>query len=157
MTGKNYRVRTVAILSAAAGLAAVGWLPSGARAQAAGDRTAQHNAAGDQTAQNGQNSATEGTLQEVVVTAEKRATNIQTTPISMIALSGNTLEAQNQTESGRTEPGSLRPAGLGGVRRVPEFDLSRRPGACRSRKHVLLDLLSLLDASALRAQLWMGW
>jgi iron complex outermembrane recepter protein len=44
-----------------------------------------------------QNSASTETLQEVVVTAEKRAENIQTTPISVIAVSGNDLKAASVT------------------------------------------------------------
>ncbi len=49
----------------------------------------------DQTAQNttGQSGTATGTLQEVVVTAERRAENIQTTPISVIAISGADLQA----------------------------------------------------------------
>ncbi len=50
----------------------------------------------DQTAQNSTaQPASENTLQEVVVTAERRAENIQTTPISVIAVSGADLQAQS--------------------------------------------------------------
>lgn len=65
------------------------WWPSPAWAQA------QAQATGAQTAPNA--AADTGTLQEVVVTAEKRATDIQTTPISIEATSGAQLEDQNFT------------------------------------------------------------
>jgi iron complex outermembrane receptor protein len=39
-----------------------------------------------------------GTLQEVVVTAERRAENVQTTPIAVTALTGGQLEADNVTD-----------------------------------------------------------
>ncbi|HEX4024273.1 MAG TPA: TonB-dependent receptor [Steroidobacteraceae bacterium] len=53
-------------------------------------------------ADNGQDAAGGGTsaLQEVVVTAERRATDIQTTPISVVAVSGNQLASQNMTAIG---------------------------------------------------------
>jgi iron complex outermembrane receptor protein len=38
--------------------------------------------------------AADNTLQEVVVTAERRATDVQTTPISIVAISGDQLQAQ---------------------------------------------------------------
>ena len=44
-----------------------------------------------------QTSATAGVLQEVVVTAERRATDVQTTPISVVAVSGDTLASQQIT------------------------------------------------------------
>lgn len=47
------------------------------------------------TAQNAAQPVTSAnTLQEVVVTAERRATNLQTTPISVMAISGVTLQSQ---------------------------------------------------------------
>ena len=77
------------MIPALTSLAVAAWLPSGAWAQAAGNQ-----AAGDQTAQTG---AAAGALQEVVVTAERRATDIQTTPISVVAVSGDQLAAQQIT------------------------------------------------------------
>ncbi|MGH8256635.1 MAG: TonB-dependent receptor plug domain-containing protein, partial [Steroidobacteraceae bacterium] len=41
--------------------------------------------------------AATGALQEVVVTAERRAEDVQTTPISVVAVSGNQLQAQQIT------------------------------------------------------------
>ncbi len=41
--------------------------------------------------------ATADTLQEVVVTAERRAENVQTTPISVVAISGDALQAASVT------------------------------------------------------------
>ncbi|HTT04487.1 MAG TPA: TonB-dependent receptor [Steroidobacteraceae bacterium] len=57
--------------------------------QSASDQTAT---ATDQTT--AQTGADAGTLQEVVVTAERRAEDIQTTPISVVAVSGDQLQAQ---------------------------------------------------------------
>src|SRR5690348_10133164 len=57
-------------------------------------QTATAQNATDQTAQNATDQATAGTLQEVVVTAERRATNLQTTPISVMAISGITLQTE---------------------------------------------------------------
>ncbi len=72
------------------------------RAQAAQDQAAPGNAAaGDVTAAGGTTAANPATgagtqtLQEVVVTAERREENIQTTPISIVATSGAQLAQQN--------------------------------------------------------------
>lgn len=96
--GRVEQLRSAVIGSAVAAVAVVAWLPSGAWAQGAADQAAQNSppaSASDASAQAANNG---GLLQEVVVTAEKRATDIQTTPISVIAVSGSTLESQNQTE-----------------------------------------------------------
>ncbi len=102
-------IGVTAIVSAAMGLIVLAWLPSAAWAQAAGDQAAQNNGQGaSQQAQNGQTSANGSQLQEVVVTAEKRTENIQTTPISMEAISGTQLESTNEKEIidlQTTEPG----------------------------------------------------
>jgi iron complex outermembrane receptor protein len=96
--------RVSAVVTAVTGLVAAACLPSGAWAQAAtGDQNAatagsasQGGAAQADTAQNG--AAGGGALQEVVVTAERRAENIQTTPISVEAVSGDQLAQQNITQ-----------------------------------------------------------
>ncbi len=89
-------IRPGALVATVLGVAAVAWLPSGARAQTAGSQAAP--TAGQGAAQQAQNSNdAEGALQEVVVTAEKRATDIQTTPISIEATSGAQLQSQNFT------------------------------------------------------------
>ncbi len=159
MAGKKFRasrlsLRSSIILSAAAGLAVAAWLPSGVLAQAAGDAAAPADAqagqqgAGDQTAQSGQNSAATGTLQEVVVTAEKRATDIQTTPISMEAISSNTLESQNQREIidlQTTEPG-LQVSNIGLAYTAPnirgigndQFSVAETPGVATIRDGLFL-------------------
>jgi iron complex outermembrane recepter protein len=51
----------------------------------------------DQNAQNGQSTGGVSQLQEVVVTAERRAENIQTTPIAVTAVTGDQLKANNIT------------------------------------------------------------
>lgn len=63
-------------------------------ADAANDQSANGNAAaGAATAQNGAPSgAAAGELQEVVVTAERRATNVQNTPIAVTAVEGEQLQ-----------------------------------------------------------------
>jgi hypothetical protein len=58
-------------------------------AQSTTDQTAT-----DQTAQSGDQTAQTGALQEVVVTAERRAQDVQTTPISIVAVSGDQLQSQ---------------------------------------------------------------
>jgi iron complex outermembrane recepter protein len=58
-----------------------------------GQSAAAQTAAADQNT-TAQSTATTGTLQEVVVTAERRATNLQTTPISVVAVSGSQLQSQ---------------------------------------------------------------
>ncbi|MGH8207683.1 MAG: hypothetical protein ACRETK_12985, partial [Steroidobacteraceae bacterium] len=85
------RARITAAVSAAVGLGLAAWLPSSAWAQAPAP------AAGtDQTAQNGQNNAGgAGELQEVVVTAERRAEDVQSTPIAVTAVTGAQLQQQN--------------------------------------------------------------
>jgi iron complex outermembrane receptor protein len=71
--------RVVALTSASLGLAAIGCLAAqGAAAQA--------------PAPAAQGADTGGALQEVVVTAERRATNVQTTPIAVNAISGTQLQ-----------------------------------------------------------------
>src|SRR6185437_8855514 len=50
-------------------------------------------AAGPAYCQNAPADTGNDTLQEVVVTAERRAENVQTTPISVVAISGNDLRA----------------------------------------------------------------
>ncbi|HEY7928901.1 MAG TPA: TonB-dependent receptor plug domain-containing protein, partial [Steroidobacteraceae bacterium] len=86
--------RSGILISALAGLSFAFTAPSNAWAQAAGGQTGTDAV----QAQNGDSSAeSAGALEEVVVTAERRTTNIQTTPISMEAVSGNTLESENQT------------------------------------------------------------
>ncbi len=82
-------IRSAALIAAVACVAAAGWLPSDARAQAGNEQTAQQ-------ASNSADANDVGALQEVVVTAEKRSTNIQTTPISMEAVSNDTLQSENQ-------------------------------------------------------------
>jgi iron complex outermembrane receptor protein len=84
--------RTVAkAVSAAIGLTVAGWLGSGSAwaqnaAPAAGSDAA--------TAQNS-GAAGAGQLQEVVVTAERRAENVQTTPIAVNAISGSQLQQEH--------------------------------------------------------------
>lgn len=91
--------------------ACAGWLVCGslvlglpALAQQGGGAAGASNgnvdaAAAQDSAENGaQNSSGLGQLQEVVVTAERRATNIQTTPISVSALSGDQLKSQQVTD-----------------------------------------------------------
>ncbi|MGH8142260.1 MAG: TonB-dependent receptor [Steroidobacteraceae bacterium] len=89
--------KTIAATSAAVGLALALAMPGGsvwAQNAPAADQTA-----GAQTAQTDQTTAQGGaTLQEVVVTAERRAENIQTTPISVVAVSGAQLAQQNITQ-----------------------------------------------------------
>ncbi len=65
-------------------------------AQGATDQTAQNT--GDQTAQNTSDQTATGALQEVVVTAERREANIQTTPISIVAISGDQLATSSVTD-----------------------------------------------------------
>ncbi|MGH8144146.1 MAG: TonB-dependent receptor [Steroidobacteraceae bacterium] len=85
------RARITAAVSAAVGLGLAAWLPSSAWAQAPAPA-----AGADQTAQNGQNSANgTGELQEVVVTAERRAEDVQSTPIAVTAVTGAQLQQQN--------------------------------------------------------------
>ncbi|HEX4025862.1 MAG TPA: TonB-dependent receptor [Steroidobacteraceae bacterium] len=83
--------KVATVVSAAVALAVIVWLPSRAvRAQDAqnGQTPAAQN---DQSGQVAQNAATAGALQEVVVTAERRATDVQTTPIAVTAISGQQL------------------------------------------------------------------
>jgi iron complex outermembrane receptor protein len=54
-------------------------------------------AQGQGNAQAGQDQAAAGQLQEVVVTAERRATDVQTTPIAVTAITGDQLKAVNLT------------------------------------------------------------
>ena len=80
----------IAAAGVAAAVAAILWLPSaGAQAQAAGTDAQS----ADQT---GQGSGVVA-LQEVVVTAERRAADVQTTAISMTAVSGAQLQEQHLT------------------------------------------------------------
>ncbi len=67
-----------------------------ATAQNTADQSGQN--ATDQTAQGTTDQSTTGALQEVVVTAERRAENIQTTPISIVAISGDQLAATQITD-----------------------------------------------------------
>lgn len=55
---------------------------------------ADSNAAANAPDASADNTASGGALQEVVVTAERRETNIQTTPISLSAISGDSLRSQ---------------------------------------------------------------
>ncbi len=73
-------------------IAATPAFSQGAGGQSTTDQTGQN--ATDQTAQSttDQSGAATGTLQEVVVTAERRATNLQTTAISVVAVSGDQLQ-----------------------------------------------------------------
>lgn len=92
------RLRPAAVISAVVCAAAVACLPSIAGAQSAADQAAPNDGGqgAQQQAQNGASDSEAGLLQEVVVTAEKRSTDIQTTPISMTAVSNDTLQAENQ-------------------------------------------------------------
>ncbi len=98
-------LRTLAITSALTGLTAAAVLSAPvAFGQADQGQVAQNGAtdqgqaAAAQQAQNGQNGAEAGAaLQEVVVTAERRAENIQTTPISVEAMSDAQLASQDIT------------------------------------------------------------
>src|SRR6185437_11796948 len=54
----------------------------------------------DQNGGTDQNAAAGGQLSEVVVTAERRATDVQTTPIAVNALSGTQLQAEHITTVG---------------------------------------------------------
>ncbi len=85
--------KALTITSALTGLAAAAVLA----APVAWAQADQGAAAPDQQAQNGQNTATPtgGQLQEVVVTAERRTENIQTTPISVVALSQDELAQED--------------------------------------------------------------
>jgi iron complex outermembrane receptor protein len=79
-----------AAVSVAVSLAVGAALPAGsAWAQDAPAAQAGQDAQGDQAA-----AAAPGALQEVVVTAERRATDIQTTPISVAAITGGQLASQ---------------------------------------------------------------
>jgi iron complex outermembrane receptor protein len=66
-------------------------------ARSGADLVAQAGPASTSTAQD-QPAAAEGGLQEVVVTAERRATDVQTTPIAVTALSGDQLAKQQVTQ-----------------------------------------------------------
>jgi iron complex outermembrane receptor protein len=80
--------RTTTVLAAVAfTTAAAGLISPGVWAQNA---AAQAGAGGNQTAQN---AAQSNTLQEVVVTAERRATDVQSTPIAVTAVSGDQLQS----------------------------------------------------------------
>jgi len=80
--------RIAAAVSATMALAATAWLPQdSAWAQDAQPAQATQTAQGEQP-------AAADTLQEVVVTAERRATDIQTTPISVSAMTGQQLSSQ---------------------------------------------------------------
>ncbi len=101
------RSRISAIASALTGVAAAAVLSAPvAFGQAAQNGQVAQNGAADQgaaaagqQAQSGQNTtaAPEGELQEVVVTAERRTENIQTTPISVEAMSNAELASQDIT------------------------------------------------------------
>ncbi len=94
------RFRTLAMTSALTGLAAAAVLTAPMAWAQADQGQAAPNGAADQgqQAQNGQNGAAAGgALQEVVVTAERRATNLQTTPISVEALSQDQLTQEDMT------------------------------------------------------------
>lgn len=95
--GWTRSLAAVALALGLSGAAGAAWSQDAASGQLvaqAADQSAQTN---DQTAQNGQTSAVPaaGQLQEVVVTAERRTQNIQTTPISIVATSGAQLAQQN--------------------------------------------------------------
>jgi iron complex outermembrane receptor protein len=81
--------KSIAVGASALALAALVWTPADrALAQNAADQGAAGGAAA--TAQN--NTAAAGQLQEVVVTAERRATDVQQTPIVVTAVSGDQLQ-----------------------------------------------------------------
>jgi iron complex outermembrane receptor protein len=82
--------KTTGAISAAVALALAAAVPWGAAS--AQDAAAQGQEAQAQTADQS------GALQEVVVTAERRATNVQTTPISVAAISGAQLAQQGITQ-----------------------------------------------------------
>ncbi|HTW75855.1 MAG TPA: TonB-dependent receptor [Steroidobacteraceae bacterium] len=89
--------RTTGFLGRSAGLfvLACALIAAGpAFGQSATNQTTTGQTPADQTAQAG--TAT-GALQEVVVTAERRAEDVQTTPISVVAVSGDQLQAQQIT------------------------------------------------------------
>jgi iron complex outermembrane receptor protein len=75
--------RTLTAGALALALTAIAWVPA-QKAQA-------QNAAGDATGARN-NTASAGQLQEVVVTAERRATDVQQTPIAVTAVSGDQLQ-----------------------------------------------------------------
>jgi iron complex outermembrane recepter protein len=88
MSHRHHRFRKPGVSGRAAGLLALCAPLLAATPAFSQNPTAQ--------ATNGTSAAT-GTLQEVVVTAERRATNIQTTPISIQAISGVQLQTQGIT------------------------------------------------------------
>ena len=87
MSARINRIREMGLLGRATGLLAVCG-PLIAAAAFSQSATAQTSAGQATTAQAGA-----GVLQEVVVTAERRATDIMTTPVSIVAVSGDTLQS----------------------------------------------------------------
>ncbi len=87
--------RIAATLLSCAGLAGVAWAQDQNNAQASQAQTADQGTDQSGQAQNGPQVTSQ--LQEVVVTAERRAENVQTTPIAVTALTGDQLKSDNVT------------------------------------------------------------
>ncbi len=78
-------VSAIAVLGAALASAGAAWAQGPSDQPASADTT--------QSAPATQNTAAAGELQEVVVTAERRATDVQSTPIAVTAVSGDQMQA----------------------------------------------------------------
>ncbi|HTW75373.1 MAG TPA: TonB-dependent receptor plug domain-containing protein, partial [Steroidobacteraceae bacterium] len=100
MSVRISKIRKRGLLGRAAGLVALCspliWAApafcQSATAQTSIDQTSIDQTSTDQTTTSQTSGAATGVLQEVVVTAERRTTNIMTTPISVVAVSGAQLQ-----------------------------------------------------------------